>query len=170
MAKFWLCLEVVRKSLPHPCHFLNGREKTFPPSWTSSSACSDMYLATGCHAFLKTKHSSPLISFVGQVYLRPLENTWHHFKILFTPRTNITATSLIQVFFQPVGHAGIIDSPRFNDCFVFVPLAFAAVEYLLTVALVFYYRSTFKAIFIPIIVLLAIARPFVCFVTFSSCL
>jgi hypothetical protein len=32
MAKFWLFFEVVQKWLPHPCHFLNGLEKTFPPS------------------------------------------------------------------------------------------------------------------------------------------
>ena len=77
--------------MSHFNYFVNGLQKNFPFSSTNSSAVSDIKSATGCQTFLKMKYNFPSTSFVGHVYFRPLDKTWHHCirEVLFTPKTII---------------------------------------------------------------------------------
>lgn len=69
---------------------------------------------------------------------------------------------------QPVRHTGSIECPRFFDMLVSLPIILLAVKELLAMTLVFYYLVSFKAVLIPVIVLLAVAFPFFRGITLPS--
>ena len=67
----------------------------------------------------------------------------------------------LDVLFQPIRHIGIINSPRFYNTFIFIPVTFISVKELLSVAFVLDNFASFEPILVPIVILLPIALPFV---------
>jgi hypothetical protein len=60
---------------------------------------------------------------------------------------------------QPVGHAGVVNSPGILERLLFLPNILIAIEELLPVALVLYDGVPFESVLVPVVVLPPVAFP-----------